>query len=731
MKGLNLGNTRFRYITSYASIALVSCALIGLVLFRVSVNELNEATKRQQLNKLSLAAEYLENQQKLMMEVKCKIQNTVHYKPSQLEINKYKNIVLLKDFELYKNYTPIAQEYFLFYRDDTLVYGPSSTNIFQYYMHYIVNISDYKSIYDKLNSIKAFTIICPEENENIILMAFPVYFTGKEDLTGDATLCFVVHKTDVLHRLNNTIGTFNGDIHIYFNNWPILSSSTNNTPNLHYNISSRSSLNHSKSLKVSSPDSLFTFILEIPEKGIYDQLDNYKLFSGVLVTIIAIIMIAVAAYISYYNYRPIKELVNQYESFFTSEVKSKNEIKQIAYMLNSAFEKSQDSKRELAENMTKLENQRKIIRRQLVQLLLSGDIDENIAEHEKYLDIPFKFPYYSVLVIKINPGKAERMEHLITMIENSSDETVIFYGARLKYKNSFAVLLIMNEQSQIEEVVELVKAVAHEEGINLNISIGFVCNDMNKIPVSMMDALSKYDREGFSSQLEGKKLASSFLYSDIYLPQILYELDNANYSQTVKLFAKFMDQIKVSSPPLIMLRCVFTEVINVLIRISGKHNISIPNEKIGMLMLLHDVDSFQEEISRLMYDICSQIMTDIEKREKETSIKIIDYINKHISDYDMDLTKLSDEFGLTGKQISRIIKESTGMAYKEYLTFVRISFARKMLIEDDASVADACKLAGFMNVSYFIKIFKRITGLTPADYKRKQLCINSGMQGEQ
>jgi hypothetical protein len=121
-------------------------------------------------------------------------------------------------------------------------------------------------------------------------------------------------------------------------------------------------------------------------------------------------MLTFAGIISYYSYRPIKALVKQYESKFTSEVKSKNEFTQISLLLNSAFEKSRNTSTELAEKMERLESQRGIIRQQFIQLLFKGEIDENISEHVKYLDIPFANPYYSVLIIPIEPENIEKIE---------------------------------------------------------------------------------------------------------------------------------------------------------------------------------------------------------------------------------------------------------------------------------------------------------------------------------
>ena len=72
---------------------------------------------------------------------------------------------------------------------------------------------------------------------------------------------------------------------------------------------------------------------------------------------------------------------------------------------------------------------------------------------------------------------------------------------------------------------------------------------------------------------------------------------------------------------------------------------------------------------------------------------------------------------MTPAYLSRIIKQKTGMSYKEYLTGLRIEEAKKMLLDQNMSVMDVCQNIGYVNVSYFIKIFQEYTGMTPARFR--------------
>ena len=89
------------------------------------------------------------------------------------------------------------------------------------------------TLYEQLNSAAFFTVICPEDNPDILLMAFPLYITQKKSAgDGDATLCFVVKKTALFQSISNTIGMINGDLYVYFGSQYIASSAGTSQPDI-------------------------------------------------------------------------------------------------------------------------------------------------------------------------------------------------------------------------------------------------------------------------------------------------------------------------------------------------------------------------------------------------------------------------------------------------------------------------------------------------------------------
>ena len=72
---------------------------------------------------------------------------------------------------------------------------------------------------------------------------------------------------------------------------------------------------------------------------------------------------------------------------------------------------------------------------------------------------------------------------------------------------------------------------------------------------------------------------------------------------------------------------------------------------------------------------------------------------------------------LNPSYFSTLFKQSCGSSFKEYLNSIRIEESKKLLAATDRSILDIALSIGFEDQSYFTKVFKKYTGLTPKQYR--------------
>lgn len=95
------------------------------------------------------------------------------------------------------------------------------------------------------------------------------------------------------------------------------------------------------------------------------------------------------------------------------------------------------------------------------------------------------------------------------------------------------------------------------------------------------------------------------------------------------------------------------------------------------------------------------------------------YIRDHYSDKEITVNMLADHVHLTPTYLSSLFRKETGKTISEYITEVRIARSADLLRAPQSKLYEVADLAGYNDANYFSKAFKKITGLTPTQFRRK------------
>lgn len=100
----------------------------------------------------------------------------------------------------------------------------------------------------------------------------------------------------------------------------------------------------------------------------------------------------------------------------------------------------------------------------------------------------------------------------------------------------------------------------------------------------------------------------------------------------------------------------------------------------------------------------------------------LNYIDSHYTEQ-IQLDDLSKLLNLNQSYFCRLFKQATNSTFIEYLNFVRVCKAERMLSVSADSIGDISLNLGFASVSYFNKIFKRFKGCTPTEYRKSKYSL--------
>lgn len=108
-----------------------------------------------------------------------------------------------------------------------------------------------------------------------------------------------------------------------------------------------------------------------------------------------------------------------------------------------------------------------------------------------------------------------------------------------------------------------------------------------------------------------------------------------------------------------------------------------------------------------------------EEEPSDCSIeRIMDIIHSNISDENLSVTGIADQMRITSSYLSRFFKLKMGMGVLDYIHQYRIERAKEMLSSPEKTkIKEVAISTGFYNISTFIRVFKKIEGMTPGQYQ--------------
>lgn len=160
-------------------------------------------------------------------------------------------------------------------------------------------------------------------------------------------------------------------------------------------------------------------------------------------------------------------------------------------------------------------------------------------------------------------------------------------------------------------------------------------------------------------------------------------------------------------------------------------------DKLGMSIKLSNSDSISNKLLHMEHESQEQRITSL-----LSILSLIHYSNKiqeaghFVSSQDrvekikawlrcnyqreVSLDQLSKYVGMNKSSMCTYFKQQTGETIFGFLTYIRIEVAKHLLEDHKMTITSCCYSSGFNDVPYFSRVFKRMTGMSPMQYKRQK-----------
>ena len=104
--------------------------------------------------------------------------------------------------------------------------------------------------------------------------------------------------------------------------------------------------------------------------------------------------------------------------------------------------------------------------------------------------------------------------------------------------------------------------------------------------------------------------------------------------------------------------------------------------------------------------------------QDERMKRVLEYVHSHISD-SINIEQLADVACITKPYFIRLFKHEFGFPPVQYINRKKVERAQLLLFTTDKAVKEVAFILGFSDQNYFIRLFRKLTGITPQEYRRK------------
>lgn len=230
-------------------------------------------------------------------------------------------------------------------------------------------------------------------------------------------------------------------------------------------------------------------------------------------------------------------------------------------------------------------------------------------------------------------------------------------------------------------------------------------------------------KAGMGVMIRRNQIHKTSMAGSPYHDRLLLQVDDSVFSPYMKALGltsmeelfEHMNQVIEYTPP------EWTMILKLLETLKGELAERKPGWEAAVRMLVMQILILTGRCRRSDYlteNILSQDNHQAQTARHQKIREITEYLLNHYDSRESQ-KELAGRFFVSKSYLCRIFKEVTGFTLTEYQNLARIKAARQLLIRTDLSITEIAGQVGFDSITYFERVFKKLTAERPLQYRKK------------
>ncbi len=680
------------YIVSYMSLAIVCCMVLSVIFMYVNIYNEKKVYENNNQKKVTLIAEEIDSILASVHDLALKLTINKHFHPFYFEANSYYEIVMVQEMGNYVSSYLEIDEAFLCYGEQKIFHSSG----------YTMNINTYIGSWGNeakaafLSNIRKPQELYFEVVDNVLYITQPFEAIKTEKMEAQtATLTVGIYFENLEKRLDRACSGIDGKVAILYQGKTIYDNDVDN--------------------KYVNPRNKITKKTEnsgtIADYYPYTATRMNSMFPLWILSIISSVMLLLFVALMYakHTYKAIEDMAFKFGECVSlpNEYQSADKLKEISNIMNIVLENNE-------ENRKLLEQKQEALCNQVLRMLLSEHYFQDVYQYLERLDLHLPGPFYFVYSVLFQEKlSSEDISGLKKQLELSSvpQDNRYVYVVKSEYSGRALLNIICSLQiaEEKEEIVELLRETAGNIEYDMSCGCGSVCTRLSAINASYLESMDNIHKKG--------KRKIEYVGGQTDLCQVYDAIRKGDEDAALTAFQFYTNSVLKDVQSFLAQKIIYSNFLNEMARIAREEDVELLNSDISSIVSANNVEEFCNCGTMLIHNYCQNVQQKGRNVKKDITLQICEYIRMHFAEYNMSIERVVEELGISIHLVRKAVKERTGMTYKEYIVFLRMEYAKELLTHGNRTVLEISNSVGYNTTSFFIKTFKDITGLTPANYR--------------
>lgn len=368
-----------------------------------------------------------------------------------------------------------------------------------------------------------------------------------------------------------------------------------------------------------------------------------------------------------------------------------------------------------------------------LEKFLNGLIDAKACQIQlREINISMEMPYFMVAAISVNKDSEK---NAISEVHQCVFQSVIDMNAEninelntLTLERSYenVILLIfntINEWDGSEHLDTLMKKFTNANiDKHISIGVGRVYNAFDDVVKSYTDAMIAVERMRSCHEYgimtyddtiaeEQPGVMSDIVEKRLQLVQIIRQGNGRSAMVALEEIEKSIGDSYLYA------RYILVDIINAVVHLAYEVSGKKFEADVERVLQVRGIHQTVQDLSVLVNNLCEHMAQQRLNSNKLLSEKMLKYVNENFSCPELSLDMMAEHFGLSSYYISRFFGQCIGVPFREYITNLRIAYAKSLLIETDLPIRDIVNAVGYADTPTFNKRFKKYVGVTPGNFR--------------